>query len=80
MGVSPRHTRRMLASCRKERVAAVAHDHRGRRASNVTPRPWSSMWSNWSARGTQRIRIASPKLLSEQGELPAKRFLGHGIS
>lgn len=37
MGVSPRHTRRLLASYREGGVAAVAHDHRGRRAPNATP-------------------------------------------
>ena len=37
MGVSTRHTRRMLSSYRKEGVAAVAHGHRGRRAPNATP-------------------------------------------
>ena len=37
MGVSPRHTWCMLASYRKEGVAAVAHGHSGRRAPNATP-------------------------------------------
>ena len=37
MGVSTRHTRRMLAAYRKEGVAALAHDHRGRRPPNATP-------------------------------------------
>ena len=37
MGLSPRHTRRLLASYREGGVAAVAHDHRGRRAPNATP-------------------------------------------
>ena len=36
MGLSPRHTRRLLASYREGGVAAVAHDHRGRRAPNAT--------------------------------------------
>ena len=37
MGVSTRHTRRMLAAYRKEGVAALAHGHRGRRPPNATP-------------------------------------------
>ncbi len=37
MGVSTRHTRRMLAGYRERGVAAVAHGHRGRRAPNATP-------------------------------------------
>ena len=31
MGVSARHTRRILAAYRREGVAALAHGHRGRR-------------------------------------------------
>ena len=38
MGVSTRHTRRMLAAYRKEGVAALAHGHRGRRPPNATPK------------------------------------------
>ena len=37
MGVSTRHTRRMLAGYQERGVAAVAHGHRGRRAPNATP-------------------------------------------
>ena len=37
MGVSTRHTRRMLAAYREMGAAAVAHGHRGRRAPNATP-------------------------------------------
>ena len=37
MGVSARHTRRILAAYRKEGVAALAHGHRGRRPPNATP-------------------------------------------
>ena len=36
MGVSARHTRRILAAYRKEGAAALAHGHRGRRAPNTT--------------------------------------------
>ena len=37
MGVSTRHTRRMLSAYRERGVAAVAHGHRGRRSPNSTP-------------------------------------------
>ena len=37
MGVSPRHTRRILAAYREKGATAVAHGHRGRRAPNATP-------------------------------------------
>ena len=37
MGVSERHTRRILAAYREEGAAAVAYGHRGRRPPNATP-------------------------------------------
>ena len=37
IGVSPRHTRRILAAYREEGASAVAHGHRGRRSPNATP-------------------------------------------
>ena len=37
MGVTTRHTRRILAAYRDKGVAAVAHGHRGRRPANATP-------------------------------------------
>ena len=37
MGVSPRHTRRILAAYQERGAAAVAHGHRGRRPANTTP-------------------------------------------
>ena len=39
MGVSTRHTRRLLATYREKGAAAVAHGHRGRRPTNATPEP-----------------------------------------
>ena len=39
MGVSPRHTRRILAAYRELGAAAIAHGHRGRRPPNATPEP-----------------------------------------
>ena len=37
MGVSPRHTRRILAAYREKGASAVAHGHWGRRPTNATP-------------------------------------------
>ena len=37
MGVTTRHTRRILAAYREQGAAAVAHGHRGRRPANATP-------------------------------------------
>ncbi len=37
MGVSTRHTRRILTAYRKEGAAAIAHGNRGRRPANATP-------------------------------------------
>ncbi len=37
MGVTPRHTRRILAAYREHGAAALAHGHRGRRPTNATP-------------------------------------------
>ena len=37
MGVTTRHTSRMLAAYREEGAAAVAHGHRGRQPPNATP-------------------------------------------
>ena len=36
IGVSTRHTRRILAAYSEEDAAALAHGHRGRRAPNTT--------------------------------------------
>ena len=37
MGVTTRHTRRILASYQERGAAALAHGHRGRRPANATP-------------------------------------------
>lgn len=37
IGVSTRHTRRILAAYRKDGAAAIAHGNRGRRPANATP-------------------------------------------
>ena len=39
MGVSARHTRRILAAYSKEGAAALAHGNRGRRPANATSDP-----------------------------------------
>ena len=37
MGVSPRHTRRILADYRENDAASLAHGHRGRKPANAIP-------------------------------------------
>ena len=37
IGVSPRHTRRILAAYRKKGAASLAHGHRGRKPANAIP-------------------------------------------
>ena len=39
MGVTTRHTRRILAAYRELGAADVAHGHRGRRPPHTTPEP-----------------------------------------
>ena len=48
MGVSTRHTRRILVAYREDGAAALAHGNRGRRPANATP----------SALATDVIRLA----------------------
>ena len=40
MGVSPRHTRRILAAYREKGAAAVAHGNRAVSQSTQRPSPW----------------------------------------
>ena len=42
MGVSARHTRRILAAYREEGAAALSHGNRGLRSTNATPEPLRS--------------------------------------
>ncbi len=42
MGVSTRHTRRILAAYREKGAAAIAHGNRGRRPANATPKTTST--------------------------------------
>ena len=37
MGVTPHHTKRILAVYREQGAAALSHGHRGRRPANATP-------------------------------------------
>ena len=39
MGVSPRHTQRILAAYQEKGAATVAHGLRGRKPANATPEP-----------------------------------------
>ena len=53
MGVSPRHTRRILAAYQERGAVAVAHGHRGRKAPNATPDALAADVVSWLAPGTQ---------------------------
>ena len=55
MGVTTRHTRRMLATYREEGAAAVAHGHRA--ASHPTQRPMPC-WPMWSYRSNWRYNLS----------------------
>ena len=51
MGVSPRHTRRILAAYQERGAAALAHGHRGRRPANAIPEATRRAgWFTWLAR------------------------------
>ena len=51
MGVSIRHTWRILAAYRKDGAAALAHGHRGRRAPNtISGRPLCCIWRTHDTR------------------------------
>ncbi len=44
IGVSERHTKRLLAVYRKDGAAALAHGNRGRRPTTPSPKP---LWLPW---------------------------------
>ena len=54
MGVTARHTRRILADYREEGAAAVAHGHRGRKPPNATPDAVVADVLLWLAPSTKR--------------------------
>ena len=50
MGVSTRHTWRLLAAYRKDGAAALAHGHRGRRAPNTGfALKLTTLWAGWDS-------------------------------
>ena len=53
MGVTTRHTRRMLATYREEGAAAVAHGTGAASHPMQRPMPWWPMWFVWLAPGTK---------------------------
>ena len=53
MGVTTRHTRRILAAYREEGAAAAAHGHRGRKPANATPDAVVADVVLWLAPSTQ---------------------------
>ena len=58
MGLSPRHTKRILADYRENGAASLAHCHRGCKPSNATPEATRSReWCTWLARFTREPTI-----------------------
>ena len=53
LGVSERHTRRILAAYREGGAAALAHDLGAAGRPTQLPMPWRPMWFTWLAPGTQ---------------------------
>ena len=70
MGVTPRHTRRILAAYREKGAAAVAHGHRGRRPANATIR---SSDRRRGPSGSHPLRRNQP----HPSQRVAKRARGH---
>ena len=67
MGVSPRHTRRMLAAYRRDGAAALAHGLRGRKPANAIPEATRGRVVHLPARCTREPTTAiSSELLSER--------------
>ena len=66
MGVSPRHTRRILVAYREEGASAVAHGHRGRRSPNATP---DAVGNCCGSLGSHQVRRGQPP--------PSERARGH---
>ena len=74
MGVSERHTRRILAAYREEGAAAVSHGHRGRRAPTGRPSPLQLLWFIWLAPGYAGANHTHlSELLSEREGIEIRR-------
>ena len=59
MGVSTRHTRRILAAYREHGASVLADGHRGRNPPTQHLRRWQRPWSIWPAPGTQEPTTAT---------------------
>ena len=71
MGVSPRHTRRILADYRKNGAASLAHGHRGRKPANAIPEATRSRVVHLARpvyEGANHTHLS--ELLSEREEFP----------
>ncbi len=76
MGVSERHTKRLLATYRKEGVAALAHGNRGRRPHNAVPEARAA--AVVSVASVVASLIASAPHRSRQGLAKLRQlWLGH---
>ena len=63
MGVSTRHTRRILAAYREKGAAAIAHGNRGRRPANATPKTTST--------GVVRLAVKGGEIMYQVGDSKA---------
>ena len=87
MGVSPRHTRRILAAYQEKGAATVAHGLRGRKPANATPEPVATAVVHLARTryaGTNHTHLS--ELLSDRdgidiGRTTLRRILGNaGLS
>ena len=72
MGVSERHTRRILATYQERGVAAVAHGHRGRRPANAIPESPPTRRSPIASKVAQSDTIAD-----QPSDISAEHLDGH---
>ena len=73
MGVSPRHTRRILAAYREDGAAAIAHGHQGAGRPTQHLREWWPMWFTWLVRYAGANHTHLSELLSEREGLDMGR-------
>ena len=74
MGVSPRHTRRILAAYQEKGAATVAHGLRGRKPANATPEPVATTvvhLAHTRYSGTNHTHLS--ELLSERDDIDIGR-------